>query len=76
MPEFVRAYSGDDTNTLVTVSAAFAENAGLRTVKDDATDKRGRPLPPSKGYRTSARSTAAKNTSGGEAASTAEEATE
>lgn len=72
---FVRAYSDDDGNTLVTVPEAFAENAGLHTVKDDPTDIHGRPLPPSKGYRKASASPAAKNTTnGGSSASTSEEA--
>lgn len=77
MSEFVRAYSSDDGNTLVTVSKEFAENAGLHTVKDDPTDLHGRPLPPSEGYRKTSATTAAKSTttSGGTAASNAEEAT-
>lgn len=69
MPEYVRAYQGDDGNTLVTVPAAFAENAGLHTVQDDPTDVHGRPLAPSEGYRKKS-----KINSGGGAASTAEEA--
>lgn len=73
---FVRAYTSEEGNTLVTVSEAFAKNAGLHTVKDDATDVHGRPLPPSEGYRKSSAKSAAKNhpTDGGAAASNAEEA--
>ena len=72
---FVRAYSSDDGNTLVTVSAEFAENNGLHTVKDEPTDSHGRPLPPSQGYRTSAKSAAkSTTTTGGSAASKPEEA--
>lgn len=77
MTEFVRAYTGDGGNTLVTVSKAFAENAGLHTVKDDPTDVHGRPLPPAEGYRrkTSAKSAGDASTNdGGSSASTPEEA--
>lgn len=68
---FVRAYTSDDGNTLVTVSEAFAEGAGLHTVKDDALDVHGRPLPASEGYRnkTTAKSAAKNTTGGGNAAS-------
>lgn len=77
MPEFVRAYTGDDSNILVTVSKEFAKNVGLHTVKDLPVDSAGRPLPPSEGYRKTSATTAAKKdtTSGGAAASNAEEAT-
>lgn len=73
MSDFVRAYSSDDGNTLVTVSAEFAESAGLHTVKDEPTDPHGRPLPPGEGYRTTAKK-AAETTTGGSAASKPEEA--
>lgn len=76
MTTFVRAYSDESGNTLVTVSEEFAESAGLHTVKDAPTDAAGRPLPPSEGYRKSSAKKAAKNTTtdGGAAASNAEEA--
>lgn len=73
MPDFVRAYTGDEGNTLVSVSTDLAEGAGLHTVKDAAVDDRGNPLPPSEGYRTSAK-TATSKKSGGSTASTPEEA--
>lgn len=71
---FVRAYSDDEGNTLVTVSEEFAASANLHTVKDAPTDAAGRPLPPSEGYRRTSDAKSAKNTTGGAAASTAEEA--
>ena len=80
MTEFVRAYTDDSGNTLVTVSKAFAENAGLHTVKDTPTDVHGRPLPAAEGYRRSKSSGASasekQETSpgGGNAASSNEEA--
>lgn len=75
MTDFVRAYTGDEGNTLVSVSTDLAESAGLHTVKDAAVDVRGNPLPPSEGYRkTSAARATNKNTGGDSAASTPEEA--
>lgn len=75
MTDYVRAYSGDEGNTLVTVSTDLAKSAGLHTVKDAPLDERGRPLPPSEGYRkTSAKSAASTKTGGSDAASTPEEA--
>jgi hypothetical protein len=74
MAEFVRAYTGDEGNTLVSVSVDLAESAGLHTVKDAAVDVRGNPLPPGPGYRTSAKKAASKDTGGASAASTPEEA--
>jgi hypothetical protein len=75
MAEFVRAYTGDEGNTLVSVSAELAESLGLHTVKDAAVDERGNPLPPSEGYRKTSAKKAASTTSGGaSAASTPEEA--
>jgi hypothetical protein len=73
MTKFVSAYSDDASNTVVSVSEAFAKSAGLKTLKEPATDKRGRPLPPREGHRTSA-TTAANTTNGGKAASKPEEA--
>lgn len=75
MPEFVSAYADDESNAVVTVSKAFAEGAGLKTLKESATDRHGRPLPHREGNRTSA-TTAAKNTpTGGASASKPEEGT-
>lgn len=78
MPEFVSAYQGDEGNTVVSVTKEYAEAAGLKTLKQPATDRRGRPLAPREGNRTSATTTtstaAAKTTNGGEAASKPEEA--
>lgn len=74
MTEFVRAYTGDESNTLVSVSVDLAESAGLHTVKDAAVDERGNPLPPSEGYRTSAKKAASKSSGSASAASTPEEA--
>lgn len=72
MPEFVSAYTDDETNTVVTVSKAFAEGAGLTTLKSDPPlDSTGRPRGPREGNRKSA--TAAKSTTGGSAASKSEE---
>lgn len=72
MPEFVSAYSDDTGNTVVSVSTEFAESAGLHTLKESAVDRRGRPLPPREGHRTSA-STAASTPTGGKSASKPEE---
>lgn len=74
MPEFVSVYQGDEGNTIVTVSRAFAEARGLKVLKsDEPLDSRGRPRGPREGNRTSA-TTAAKSTTGGSAASKPEEA--
>ena len=74
MPNLVSAYSGDDGNTVVTVSEGFAKARNLTTLKSDpATDVNGRPRGPREGNRTSAKTTAASTTtSGGATASNKE----
>lgn len=74
MPEFVSAYTGDDGNTVVSVTREFAESTGLKTLKDPAVDRLGRPLGPREGNRTSAKKAASTTTtSGGASASQPEE---
>lgn len=74
MTTFVSAYQGEESNTVVSVPEAFAEGAGLKTLKEPATDRRGNPLPPREGHRTSVKPTANTTTTGGKAASKPEEA--
>lgn len=73
MPEYVSAYTDDESNTLVTVTKEYAEARGLKTLKSDAPlDRLGRQRGPREGNRTSA-NPAAKSTTGGSPASKPEE---
>lgn len=68
--EYVSAYSGDDSNTIVTVSAAHAKASGLTVLKSDPPlDRNGRPRGPREGNRTSVTKAADTTTTGGKAAS-------
>ena len=72
---YVSAYSGDDSNTLVTVSEAHAKASGLTVLKSDPPlDKAGRPRGPRPGNRTSAKKAADNTNPGGASASKPEEA--
>ncbi|MGH1563032.1 hypothetical protein [Mumia sp. DW29H23] len=44
MPEFVSVLQGEDSDVVVTVSAALAKSNGLEVVDVPATDANGRPL--------------------------------
>lgn len=75
MSEFVSAYTDDASNTVVSVSEAFAKAQGLKTLKSDpAVDRVGRVRGPREGNRTSVASPAsATTTNGGSAASQSKE---
>lgn len=74
MPEYVSAYTDDESNTVVTVTKGYAEARGLKTLKsDDPLDRRGRPRGPREGNRTSATTAAKSTTTGGSPASKPEE---
>lgn len=76
MPEFVSALSGEDSETVVSVTEGFAKAAGLEVVNQPATDRYGRPLGPRpvekrRNTKRTPASEAASTTDGGESAENA-----